>query len=122
MKAFWVFTVLSLNLGLPNLLSAGEIVDDIRAGIKNHLVPRIVAKEMCSCLYNSRLSFDLCKHKIGLPRLFSATPIISFKVVDHLIYVQARAVFPSLNKKVFYKSSAVFDTRRPEEGCRILVF
>ncbi len=107
---------------LPSLAFSGEIVDDINFGVREHLIPRLVAKEICSCLYNSRLPLEICKKKTGLPRFLSKTPILSFREKDNLIFVKARAVFPSLSRSILYQSTAVFDKQRPDEGCRIVGF
>jgi len=97
--------------------NGGEIINAIEYGVSNHLVPRIVAKEVCSCLYNSRVPFETCKKKIGLPRIFSRLPVIYFTEEGDLVHVHAQSLIPSPSVSVFYRATATFDRTKPEEGC-----
>ncbi len=101
-------------------ISAGtEILHDFQYGMANHIIPRIVAKEICSCLYNSKVPLEICKRKIGLPRFLTKTPIILLEERDGKRLVHAQALFPGVSIPVFHRATATFDPSVPQEGCFI---
>ncbi len=110
-----IFFCLSSPLG-----DAGVVLIDVEQIIQHHMVPRVVAKEVCSCLYNSRLPLETCRKKTGLPKLATKAIRLDFKDENNLISVIATARLPSISRRVFYRAVAVYDRSHPQLGCRLI--
>ena len=114
-----IFLILFMLLSSP-LGDAGVVLIDVEQIIQHHMVPRVMAKEVCSCLYNSRLPLETCRKKTGLPNFTTKAISINFKDEDNIRSVIATAQIPSISRRVFYRAIAIYNREQPQLGCRLI--